>query len=415
MLKSQVSCRESTINKNPLFTKHKKPVKVTPDREESPLTIPTNQNMKLNKIALLALTAVGFLVNSQSVSADIVIENMGVCSLPREDASNSAYEGGTWDAASSNWMDLIKNRGAVGDSVGSGQEIAERQADLDDYTGMITTAPGFESWKAVAGDNSPDQWGNRIHNGIWVYVDENDETFVPADVEVTFKSQVWSQGSQSWSYDGVVNQMTTLATTNDFRLRLNAGTDSVPGTSDDLVDIQNGNLDTVSFLYGGIGIGVGSFGSGSDQQKIQNTLNYLRSGHFRIEVRVTVPFDKNGSPQEPASALWYIMQSECEVDLDTLVISDPNTLEVMTNVGALYQIEKSEDLSDWKVDGHLSGSGEIDYDIFEYPSTPRQFYRVRCFGYEAPLAPPILTLMAETAEVEGEDLGKLVSDATAVE
>lgn len=321
---------------------------------------------------------------SMPVYAELTVEDMGAASLPREDANNPALQGETWQAAAQNWTELVKGKSPVGTSIGVGQEKVERTDSLGDYTGMITSAPDFQSWKAVAQPDgtNPVQRGNRIHWACpgWIYSDDG-ETFIPADVNIRVRSMVYNYSTMEYEYDGVVDQSTTLATTNYFRLRLNAGSDGENGTSDDMLDVQDGTLPTQSFLFGGIGAGIGAFGSGSDQQKIQNTLNYCRQKALILECRATIPYkDENGVPQEPIETLGYLYPSSCPEFSGDIEMMSENELVIHGNSStAVYHVMKSPDLITWEHDQYASGFGSVSVTLDESSDHDRYFYRVACF------------------------------------
>ncbi len=225
-------------------------------------------------------------ITALTATATITVENMGGASLPRYTDGNLSLTGQSWTFASNNRMAQILSRSNA--TVGSDRSASIRQDSFGDFTGMVTSS-AFNSWKAVTETFPPApsrEWGNQHFQGIWIYGDD----FVPAEYSVTKQWWIWNESLSL--FEALVTSptpdTTILNTANNFRVRYSVGVDGQPGTSDDVpLASQNMSLPTRSFIYGGIGMSFGAGGAGDNQQKVANTLTYLRGKHPMAELTVT--------------------------------------------------------------------------------------------------------------------------------
>jgi hypothetical protein len=333
--------------------------------------------MKKNIYVIVGLIALvigqSVLAQQQTISAEtqgpVSIEWYSA-SLPRESS------GASWPVASTNWMNAIRTE----QTTGAGRVEAKR-IDYCDYPGMVTTA-SFSSWKATA-DTSSD-FGNRQHFGFKLSTQSG--YFIPASINYTIRTEVWN-GVQ-WIpllFPDVPSSM--AIDNNSFRQRLNAGTDGVYGTTDDVVSGSQlmGNQ-TNGFIYGGYGIGVGVFVGGNNQQQLDGTLLYLRDKKLRVIVTVVVPYS-NGT-----SYTFKTIYLPLEQFMPPQ--KDPNTISVVYNplkpgethsrvswinsgTAQIYEVQKSADLSNWT---HHAYTDQQGCDVMEEKEgAPKGFYRLRAW------------------------------------
>ena len=330
-------------------------------------------NMKKQIVSLLSWLVIGVNLQAQDMQVQGPVSIKFYRSvLPREDASGSA-QGSAWSTASSNWMNVIRTEVA---SIGDGTHAVAKVIDYNDYYGMVTT-PSFGSWRAVASSSTPIEYGNREYYGFKVYTQSG--SFIPSNITYHIGTYVWN--GTSW-----VNVIYPISTTiaamnldgNNFRQRLNAGNDGVYGTADDIVaSSQLSSSPTNAFIYGGYGIGIGAYGSGTNQDKINNALAYMSGGKLKTVVTVTVlhngttySFTNTTMPPSQMVQLAYVPKS-----------SNSTASITWTGTGLLYQYEKSPDLQNWTADNsYISGSGPMSIDVAEQGlGFKKYFYRLRAW------------------------------------
>ena len=289
-------------------------------------------------------------------------------SLPREDASGTA-QGVSWPVASANWMQAIRTDAVVGSGHTGVQNIA-----YNDYLGM-TTSTTFNSWRGTT--SADGEFGNRQHFGFKVSTQTG--YFIPASITYVISSQVWN--GSGWVNAIYSNVSASMAMDNNpFRVRLNPGTDGLYGTSDDAVSaVQTTSTQTNAFIFGGYGIGVGAYGSGTSQDKLNNVLSYMQANWFRVVLTVSVPHSDGNTytfnnvympPQQGANntSLVYV-----PFDGETSA-----SLNWSTTLGGLFEIQKSPDLVNWTPVGMVSGSGLLTFLAQDQSGgAPMFFYRTR--------------------------------------
>lgn len=295
-------------------------------------------------------------------------------SLPREDSTMVA-QGSSWFAASNNWMQAIRTDAAA---VGSGRDEAKK-ITYNDYLGMISS-PGINSWRGII-QPSWVEFGNRQHYGFKVFAQTG--SFVPANITYSITTQAWN--GSNWVNQLYVGMSSSMAQDNNsFRQRLNAGQDGVYGTTDDVVSAsQTTASPSNGFIFGGYGIGVGAYGNGTDQDKLNNALAYMQGNKFRVVVTVTVPHTSGTyaftniymPPARDMSVVKAVYTPPFESGGQTFGarVSWPS------DSTGLYLMEKSTDLTNWTSVGYYAGGSGVTSVGFpeQMVGIERCFYRLK--------------------------------------
>ncbi len=333
-------------------------------------------------------------------SSDIgVVAYLGY--MPRESPTNLALQGPDWTAAATNWVTILRTGGIT---QGSGHAMAAKQPRMD-YDWMVTST--YQSWhKALTTDGDH---GNRTHWGFRANSLKPTVKFRICDVWCKVESYTYSP-SQGWHLDGVIHIETDLTVLNYFRLRLEAGPDGVNGNNDDIVSgLQDSAVPSENCLYGGLGTGIGSFGSGNDQQKLDNVVAYCRTNNMVLRLVMNIPYLDGTTPKEET---W----SMCSVP--STFVASPNlpdgktvppvafngsnevTFGIMTDApepNGLYVVEKSPDLIHWSDlrPPDIGDNGILHIKVADQTAgAPHYFYRGRYLipalptGAAARSAPP---------------------------
>lgn len=137
--------------------------------------------------------------------------------------------------------------------------------------GSVTTSSGFNSWEGVASPSSPfnAEFGNRPHNWFIIYGDSVSDTIALQDISYTWDSDYdtmdfsgdYSSANYSSAYIGVTS----------------FGGDGQFGGGDDTYTTngQSGSDAVFAILGVGIGNGLGDYGSGGNQQRLDNVYNFI--------------------------------------------------------------------------------------------------------------------------------------------
>ncbi len=306
---------------------------------------------------------------------------------PKENAANPAGQSATWNSFASNWLDIL--RSGAGSS-GSGFDLAQKRF-APDYAWMATSS-SFRSWNL--GLTTEQQFGNRVIVSLDVRSLRTNVTFKPSQIGMNIRSYDHMNESVRWQPD-VINATASFATSNYFRLRMEAGTDGILGTSDDvLAGSQDLSQPTRMFRYGGLMAAIGAFGSGDAAQQLQNVLTYYEDTHSVLRLVVTVPYTDGSEGVKTLQTSVVLIPTGA--GLESRVVDMPLTMDLahnrvhMGDVGnapepnRLYQVEQSSDLNSWTPVFYPDlGRGEIT--PFKIDGTlPRNFFRVREFSPAAP-------------------------------
>ena len=293
-------------------------------------------------------------------------------SLPREDSTGAA-QGASWPSAATNWMMAIRTNSTT--AVGTGRAAA-MNINYADHFGMVTSS-AFNSWRAVA-EFPSSEYGNRQYFGFKVVVQSG--SFVPSNITYHITTQVWNTSS-GWNTVLFNNVSSSMALDNNiFRQRLDAGGDGVFGTSDDSVSSsQVMSLPTKAFVYGGYGIGVGAYGSGSPQDQLNNALNYIQSGKFRVLLTVGVPYSDGNT------YTFTTIYMPPATDIQAVYLppsgSTPAYVSWPGSTGTLYSVESSTDLVSWNPPVYVNGAAGSTFCpvLDQHNGVPKCFYRVKAF------------------------------------
>ena len=260
-------------------------------------------------------------------------------SLPRQEDSGVA-QGASWPSAAANWMSAIRANSLT--AVGTGRASALNITYVD-YLGMVTSS-SFNSWRSNAEFIPSDlEYGNRQYFGMKVVAQTG--SFIPANITYNITTEIWN--GSSWAPVLFNNVPASMAVDgNVFRQRLDAGHDTIFGSSDDVPSAsQLMSLPSNCFIYGGYGIGVGAYGSGGPQQQLNNALSYIQSNKLRVLLTVTVPYSNettytfNTIYMPPAQNIQAIYLPPSG--------SIPTYVNWSSSNGMLYSVESSTDLVDW--------------------------------------------------------------------
>ncbi len=314
----------------------------------------------LNVMSVVAIAIVSlFAINLNTAFAGIEIVYFGGAHLPNDGTGSSP----SWAAASSNRMIQIRNQLAgIGNPVGTGKEMAMITAL--DYSRMVTTPnPTPEAWNGVVATGTGEH-GNRYHVAFGVFANDG-STFVPSSVTLTMQPYVWDVSSYK-PYGSFTT--TTLGTVNNFRLRMSPGVDGKSGTSDDTIaTIQNGSDASTGFIFGGQGKGYLPSGSGTDQQRINNTITWMQANKLAIKYTCTV-----GS----VSVEKWVYGNDMSHPQPTIT---GTTTFSWKSIGEPVKFQKSSNLVDWASDGNWVWKREGTIGVIpliDYPSAPKYFYRL---------------------------------------
>ncbi|MEN9604726.1 MAG: hypothetical protein RJB39_411 [Candidatus Parcubacteria bacterium] len=311
---------------------------------------------------------------------------------PKENAANLAGQSITWPTFASNWIEILRTGAPF---KGSGFDFAAKQANAD-YSWMVTSS-SFRSWNL--GLTTEQQFGNRNVISLDVRSLRSGVTFKPNRIVMTVRSYDHMDDLVRWQPD-VINITASFASSNYFRLRLEAGLDGVTGTPDDVLSSsQDLNLATMMFRYGGLMPAIGAFGSGDNTQQLQNGFNYYRDTHTVLRLVVTVPYDDGGTAKTFQTSLVII---PTQSGVESRVVDMPLTLDLAHNrihmgevgnspaLNRIYAVEQSTDLTNWNMVFYPDlGQGEITPFKID-GGLARNFFRVREFSppvaEEGPLA-----------------------------
>lgn len=326
--------------------------------------------------------------------------------LPRESPAAPATESSTWMASAANWKSVNFN-GLQ--SAGSGFTLAERFTAID-YSKMVTTTDA-QSWNGLPHDiPGNNQFGNRAHMALQISAMKTGVTFKMQAIQVFIKSYVFDTLANRWRLDGVIVAFTTLESLNYFRIRCDSA--GPAGFEGDLVSsVQDSTIPSVSCYFGGIGIGIGAYGSGTTAQKIQNAINYMVSNHFVVEVNVAVPYDDNGASKMASANHVFVPAGLQNSTVDPSAAKSPlpfgfkpgrtDALRLGESAGtfttsssSLYMLQKSRDMQSWTNAGSVArfgSAGFLDFPIEDMAhGEAHYFYRVLtvCPTTLTPLAAP---------------------------
>jgi hypothetical protein len=224
--------------------------------------------------------------------------------LPRESPTNTALEGETWPTASVGWINIIRTGAGSNGLALSDKSLALKRVYSD--PSWLITSTAFRSWNAVV--ETTKQFGNRHHLGFRVHSQKAGVTFRMQDISTQVQS--YTLGATGYTADGVINASTNLSVLNNYRQRLEPGVDGKNGTNDDVISgTQSSSIASTSCLYGGLGVSIGAYGSGTDQQKLNNAANYCISNKLVLELTVTVPYLDNGTPKTLTGKKVFVPES----------------------------------------------------------------------------------------------------------
>lgn len=219
-----------------------------------------------------------------------------------------------------------------------GTGYAQSSVSAMDYSKMVVT-PSFESWHGVLAPESNEHGNVRYDQGFYLYI--NDGTFIPSQVSVNTRSEIWN--GEGWVAGGGINITTTLGTVHSARIRMNAGINTIAGDSDDQVhSVQTGALASTGFVFIGPAVGLTPFGTGSQQQQIQNTIDWMNLNKFRLVHTISGtstlgPFSFTKTNEVPST------------DLDGLkfkLTGNPGGVSWMSD-GYAYVLQRSFNNQDW--------------------------------------------------------------------
>lgn len=283
----------------------------------------------------MVLCIIGFyFINFNQLSAQVGIKYLGGVHGPPDNTSLSP-----------SFLTFRSNRGqqmlgqiAGGYSV-QGSGYSQSAVEAMDYSKMVVT-PSFESWHAVVAPETGEHGNVRYDEGFYLYI--NGGTFIPSQVSVNTKSEIWN--GEGWVVGGGINITTTLSTVHSARIRMNSGTNGTAGDSDDQVhSVQTGSQASTGFVFLSPAVGLAAFGSGTDQQKVQNTIDWLNLNKLRLVHTVsgtstlgTFSFTKTNEPPKG--------------NLDGLgfrINGSPVSSVSWTSDGQAYVLQRSFDLANW--------------------------------------------------------------------
>lgn len=313
---------------------------------------------KIQSLMSVIVSAIVYLFCVSELFADIEIVYIGGAHLPREST------GASWNQASLNRMQQIKNQLAAGNGnpVGTGKAISV--VSSLDYKKLITTTL-FENWNGTVLPGSG-EYGNRYHVAFGIFANGG-SSFIPADVQCTIQSYVYDNGTNTYISSGAISS-TNLNSVNSFRQRMGSGPDNINGTADDVVsNIQSATISTNGFIFGGQGRGYPVSGSGDQQQTIDNTIAWLESNKLAIKYTCTI----GGVHKE----VWVFGNNQ---KIPSVSMLDKNTVRwVSTGEPVLFQ--RSENLNSWtplaeSMNWVWKKEGTIT-DILHGDLAPKMFYR----------------------------------------
>lgn len=315
--------------------------------------------------------------SSPDIGAELFISD-----LQRESPDNLALQGETWMTQANNWMQIIRD-GTMTTGDGFTQVVKEITIS---HNWMVTST--FRSWGSET--TTANQWGNRMHFGFRIYTKRPGVTFKMKDVTSAIKSYIYGPNhAQGWRPDNVINKSARLDTLNYFRIRMTAGLDGINGNVDDEVGLQDANLPTTSCAYGGVGVAIGAYGTGTDQQKLDNAVMYQDVNNLALRFTLDVPY-RDGATDKFFSASMVALADNfvpspilpAELSLPTTAVNWPAGKVLFGEVGnspmvnGLYVFETSNDLDSWTPFA-LTDIGAGDITSFGIPAGSRGFFRAR--------------------------------------
>jgi len=254
-------------------------------------------------------------------SATTLVAQVGSITLVGVEAPNEGnwpatdHTGESWGQFRGNFLesigDDVEGFAAYGDPFaadgeGRGVYIPVPNRGLSVHESIVTT-PDFHSWKGkvVTTDGGAYSTSDFVEYGGRIHF--SNEIEAPAGMYFMLKDVKYHFRSPDEYYNEFIDFPMVF---NSTRIGTAIGGAQVyddPGQQGfEFKKLQN-------LRYIGIGIGLGAFGEGSNQQKIQNTLGYLRQSGFTITCTVTVKWYRisDNSPAGEKSESLTISFGDC--------------------------------------------------------------------------------------------------------
>ncbi len=315
-------------------------------------------------------------------------------SLPRENEANPATQSSTFAASRNNFIDQVVLGGQQ--SAGSGFEMARRLSAIQ--SNLAVTSSAFQSWQANVHSGATNQFGGRIHVAVVIIMKHG--TFLPRDLTIRLQSHARNAAGTAWVIDGVANSTAVFTgPLNANRLRLDsAGVDGVVG--DVRSADQSNTAPTTRFFFVGNGFAAAASGTGTQQEQLDRSRTYIEMRNMVVECTVSFPYAV-GESSRLATAKTVLLNSMLqqpelaesgELNLPSgYVTPERVTLgeaeEHKTNIGTLYLMQRSTDLTGWSGANTVALFGNDDRLLYPTPFLPNS---TRGFARIVTTAPQVL-------------------------